>query len=444
VAIVRRLAAVMQVVFGTTLDDLARSTGCVQRERKFFGSALIRMLVLTVVHKPAATDRDYQSMAAKLGIQVTEQAIRQRFTSRLVTFLAQALRHVLTQTLAVNRVAGPLLRKFTDVRIGDSTTLLLPDEFAEQFPGCGGTGAACKAALKIQVLWSLVTGELLRFLLEPGRASDNRSAIAEGRPPTGSLSIFDLGYFSLERFRQIGEALACWISRFQHGTKVFDPAGKLLDLLQFLRERGERGLVELHAILGEKERLACRLIAVRVPPEVAARRRQKIREKAHDHGREPSQEYLDFQEWTIFITNCSPELVTWNEVVVLYRARWQIELLFKLWKSHNCLAARELNASPQRQMAVLYAKLIGVIVQHWILLTATWNDAQRSLRKAAALLSDWVVLLSQVLDDQNALATLLGRLRDALVPFARVQRRRKHPSLFQLLENPELLDYNLS
>jgi hypothetical protein len=442
--IIRRLAVAMQAVFGATLDDLARSTGCVQRKRKFSGVSLLRMLVLTLLQKPAGRDRDYCSMAAKLGIHVTEGAVGQRFTSRLVAFLEQALKHVLVQTLRVNRVATGLLRKFTDVRIGDSTTLLLPDELAEQFPGCGGTGTACKAALKIQVLWSLVTGELLRFLLEPGRASDNRSAVADGQPPAGSLSILDLGYFSLERFRRVGAAVAYWISRFQHGTKVFDPAGNLLDLLQFLREHGERGLVELQVLLGGTERLACRLIAVRVPPEVAARRRQKIREKARDHGREASQEYLDFQDWTIFITNCPPELLTWKEVVVLYRARWQVELLFKLWKSHNRLAARELDASPQRQMAVLYAKLIGVIVQHWILLTATWNDAQRSLRKAAALLSDWVVLLSQVLDDHQALYTLLGRLRDALAPFARVQRRRKHPSLFQLLGNPDLLEYTLT
>ena len=55
---------------------------------------------------------------------------------------------------------------------------------------------------------------------------------------------------------------------------------------------------------------------------------------------------MDLQEWTIFVTNCPPEMLTWKEVVVLYRARWQIELLFKLWKSHNRLAQQEMNASP--------------------------------------------------------------------------------------------------
>ena len=177
---------------------------------------------------------------------------------------------------------------------------------------------------------------------------------------------------------------------------------------------------------------------------MAARRRQKIREKARDHGRNASHAYLDAQDWTIFITNCGPELLTWKEVVILYRARWQIELLFKLWKSYNRIAARETNATPERQMAVFYAKLIGVIVQHWLLLTTVWNDARRSLRRAAAILRNWISLFIEVLDDLERLCNLLGRLEAALPKPARVNRRRKHPSLSQLLENPELLEYTVA
>ncbi len=92
-------------------------------------------------------------------------------------------------------------------------------------------------------------------------------------------------------------------------------------------------------------RIVARLIAVRVPEETASRRRQNIREKARDHGREPSQEYLELQGWTIFVTNCGETLLTWKEVVVLYRARWQIKLLFKLWKSHNHVAVLEVAAT---------------------------------------------------------------------------------------------------
>ena len=80
-----------------------------------------------------------------------------------------------------------------------------------------------------------------------------------------------------------------------------------LSLLRFLQKHGKEGLVDVSVVLGEKERLPSRLIAIRVPPEVAARRRQQIRKKARNHGRQPSQEYLALQAWTIFITNCPSE-----------------------------------------------------------------------------------------------------------------------------------------
>lgn len=442
--IVTQVAAAMQAVFGATLDEAGRNAGCIRRQRKFSGSSLVRMLVLTLLERPAAKTRDFRSTAAKLGIHVTEKAIDRRFTNHLVTFLKNVLSLVVAQTLRAHPLATPLLEKFTEVRIGDSTTLPLADELADEFPGCGGSGKVSRAAMKIQLLWDLRSGTFLHFVLESGRASDATSAIAEAVPPAGSLSALDLGYFSLERFRRVNAAGAYWISRFQHGTTVFDASGKRLQLLSFLRRLGPHGLVDVGVLLGEEERLACRLVAVRVPPETVARRRQKIWEKARDHGRQPSREYLDMQEWTVFVTNCPPELLSWKEVVVLYRARWQIELLFKLWKSHNRLEEREPDASPQRQMAALYAKLIGVIVQHWLLLTATWSDNCRSLYKAAAILRGWIVLLSEALDDLQRLRSLIDRLRVALAHTARVSRRRKHPSSFQLLENPELLEYTLA
>ena len=207
------------------------------------------------------------------------------------------------------------------------------------FPAAAVAHGSGKAALKIQVLWELRHGRL-QVLLEPGRASDAKSPITEVPLPAGSLSIFDLGYFSVERFERVGQAKGYWLSRLQHGTAVCDAAGKPVALRKFLAKNAKRGVVDVRVQLGEK-RLPCRLVAVRVSPEIAARRRQKIREKARDHGREPSQEYLALQEWTIFVTNCPRSLLKWKEIVVLYRARWQIERLFKLWKSYNHLADRD-------------------------------------------------------------------------------------------------------
>jgi hypothetical protein len=440
--IVTQVTELLQGLLSTSMDELGRETGCVRRERKFSGSTLLSSLVLTVLRNPTPKSRDYQTTAAQLGVMVTEDAIAQRFTSELVEFLEAALRRVLRHVLTADAPPIALLERFTEAVIGDSTTVALPDEYAERFPGCGGTHGSGKAALKIQVLWALRHGTL-HVILEAGRASDAKSLISAIPLPAGTVSIFDLGYFSLERFERVEQAEGYWLSRLQHGTTVFDERGKRRDLREFLEENEQSGVADVPVQIGDK-RLRCRLVAVRVPPELAARRRQKIREKAQDHGREPSQEYLDLQSWTIFVTNCPPALLAWKEVVVLYRARWQIERLFKLWKSYNHLADRNVHAPAAKQLSEVYIKLIAVIVQHGMLLMTVWPDGQRSLWRAAASLAGWVAQWLAAIDDPAKIERVLDRQRQSLAKSARVNQRRKHPSCFQLLNNPELLEYTVA
>jgi hypothetical protein len=442
VSIVTQVVESLQGLLDESMDVLARETGCVKRERKFSGSTLLSTLVLTVMQNPKPQPQDYQTTAAQLGVDVTENAIAQRFTPELAAFLEAALHRVLGKALRTKAPPIQLLDRFTEVVIGDSTTIALPDEYAERFPGCGGSYGGGKAALKIQVLWDLRSGRL-QVRLEPGRASDAKSPITELAMTAGGLSILDLGYFSVDRFERVEQAGAYWLSRLQHGTKLYDAEGKPVALRKFLAKRAKRGVVAVRVQIGEK-RLPCRLVAVRVTPEIAARRRQKLREKARDHGREPSQEYLELQEWTIFVTNCPASLLTWKEVVVLYRARWQIERLFKLWKSFNRLGDHDADAPPAWQLAELYAKLIAVIIQHGILLMAVWLDGRRSLWRAAKSLRAWIGQLIATIDDTAKLRRVLKRQRQSLAKSARVNSRRKHPSCFQLLNNPELLEYTVA
>jgi hypothetical protein len=436
------VSAALQKNLDEELDEIARECKVVIRERVFTGRTLLLMIVVTLLHKPDATWADFHLTAAQLGLAVSQTAIEKRFArgQPLVDFFRKALERALEKTIACEPSSASLLQKFTAVLIGDATTINLPDELADLFQGCGGSVGTSRAALKIQVLWDIKTGRLVELHIEPGKASDVNSPIAKARTEVGSLSVFDLGYFDLDRFAALETNGAKFISRLQHGTEVYTKEGKRLDLLGHLRKQ-TTGLLDEEVLLGASTHLRCRLVAIRVPEEVANRRRQKAREKAAKRGRSPTAEYLELLGWSLFVTNCGAEELTWKAVVVLYRARWQIELLFRLWKSHNKLAKHREAATALEVLAVFYAKLLGILLQHWILVATAWPHERRSLLKAARALADMVKEVLLVLRDSAALAAALLRLRDLIGKLGGTTDRIKEPGHAQLLDDPELLDW---
>jgi len=378
-----------------------------------------------------------------LGAHVTPQAVEQRVTPALLDSLRQLWQAAVKCVVTSEARVTPLLAKFTQVLIGDSTTIGLTDALAGEFPGCGGSHGGGRAALKLQVIWDYLSGRLWRMPCDAGKQNDSTSPVMDETPPAGSLSIFDLGYFSLERFARWQAAGAHWPQRKNRGRGISDLLvwvdDESHDLYEWLKTQPP-GPIDRWVEVGAA-RLRCRIIALRVPAEVAAQRRQKARDKAAKKGRQPTARHLATCEWTVFLTSCPDELLTWQEAVVLYRVRWQIELLFKLWKSHG-LVDEHRSTDPVRQLVELYAKLIAVIIQHWLLLVTCWPDDRVSLTKASRLVRDQLPLLIAILGDLPQLVTTLTRWSHMLPGLARLAKRKSQPSNPQLLANPELLTYN--
>ena len=153
-------ATTLQTVLGLDLEPIGRQSGVIPRLRKFSAEILLKMLVFTLLKTPTPKTKDYVASAAQLGLSLTKRAVEKRFTPKLGIFLRGLLERVLLQAVAATPVATPLLAKFTSVRVGDSMTVTLLDACAAEFPGCGGKSDSGRAALKIQVVWDLCTGQL--------------------------------------------------------------------------------------------------------------------------------------------------------------------------------------------------------------------------------------------------------------------------------------------
>jgi len=186
--------------------------------------------------------------------------------------------------------------------------------------------------------------------------------------------------------------------------------------------------VDLRVTLGVGHRLPARLLARRVPREVAAARRRRLRAEAKRRGQAVSHARLALADWLIFVTNVPAERLRLDEALVLARARWQIELLFKLWKSHGHLDESR-SAHPWRVLCELYATLIAMVIQHWVLLLGCWAFPGRSLVTAAQAVR------------HHALPLAMATLCACLTAGCRINPRRTNPNTYQLLlAVPEVAD----
>jgi hypothetical protein len=245
------------------------------------------------------------------------------------------------------------------------------------------------------------------------------------------LHLGDLGYFNLDRLAKDQAEGVFWITRLKLGTSVYGLDGQRLELASWLSSSAA-SLIDIQVSLGEKHRLSCRFIAVRVPQEVADRRRHLLKESARKKQRPVSAQQLKLAEWTVVVTNVPEERLSVHDVLTLLRVRWQVELLFKLWKSHAKVDEWR-SENPWRILCEIYAKLIGLCLSHWLFAVSLWPYPDRSLFQAAKTVQKWATPLALAMQDPGQLRTTLIALCNCLMAGCRQQKRKTHAATFQEL-----------
>jgi hypothetical protein len=430
---VAQAAAQLQELLQDTAAQAAWDTGTCQRASPLSGAVLIQTLVLGYLADPDAALEDLAQTAALLGHPVSPQALDQRFTAPL----ARCLERLLGQ--AAGRAAGDpataaVLRQFTAVLVQDSTRLTLPAALADYWRGGGTRAGRDQAAVKFQVRLDLCSGELRGLVVEPGRASDQATSLQRADLRPGELHLRDLGYFDLEVLQDIAAAGAFYLSRVQDGTGLYTPAGTPLDLARLAR-RYPGDVFDQPIHLGARQRLAARLVMVRVPPAVAAARRRALRAKATKKGYTPSRDKLALCAWNVYVTNVPADVLDVDEVLALARARWQIECLFRHWKSDGHLAVSR-SRKPWRVVSEVFARLLALVLGDGQVVVACGVLLGRSLRRAWRAVRRLAAALAGALADRRALVRVLGHVAASLRRAARLEKRRRQPSAAQVLNDP--------
>ncbi len=433
------LPPVLQSVFTTSATMAARASGFVQRRSKLTGAAFVQTLVFGwLANRHAPLSQLVQ--AAAVRVPISPQGLDQRFGPAAAACLQQVLAVAIGQVIAGAQVPLPLVQRFAGVYLLDSTTISLPAALASVWRGCGGrTPGSGAAALKLQVGLDLVRGALWGLELCAGRLQDKAAHLQHAVLPANVLRITDLGYYSLRRFRALATQGGWWLTRLHPQTVVLVD-GRRQPVPTLLAAHGPAVLagtapVDVAVQVGARERLPCRLLAWRVPPAVAAERRRKMHAEAQREGETVSAIRGALADWTVLLTNVPADQLSVEEAMALYRARWQIELLFKQWKSQGGLAVVSRSTKPWHVLCEVYAKLLGLLVQHWLLVAGGWHHAARSLWKAAPAVRVHALVLAAALRSRRRLRAVLTDLQTILAATTPIDRRRSRPPTFLRLRD---------
>jgi hypothetical protein len=317
---------------------------------------IIQSFMLMIVHR----NKSYQDWAtcisSILRLTVSKQAVFNRLNQSFANTLKALLTNVISQQSS-KQIDVKLFKSFNSVWLQDSTTFHLPDAVVSLFKG-NSSGGKQKSLAKLNVLYNISNGSIP--VMDLFNFTDNEQKIASIKHPfinKGDLIIRDLGYFVLSVFEQLQNEGVFFLSRLHFGVKLYMPDTiKQVELSKILRGKKQ---VDIQVLCGKHNKLKARLVAIKLSNEQANNRIRKAKQN-RDKRLNHNEEYYKLLEYAIFITNVQNDKWRVKQVAQAYKIRWNIEILFKSWKSgiHIKDMIPDVKTNVYRVECVLYLILI--------------------------------------------------------------------------------------
>ena len=379
------LAMLTEFFSAEQIEATARRTGFVRRTSKITGKLFLALVTFGSWSDATTTLAQLVAKATQLGgqVAVSPEALYQRMNKHAHAFLREMIRFALAKLQACEpRCDVSLFAPFARVHLADSTGFALPDSLKETFPGAGGSAA--QAGAKIQLVWDYKHSIFTHFALTPWNIPDQKyidTVVALAKKH--DLFLFDLGYFKIKALAKIAAVQAYFVCRLNHQATLLEAGadGVVPVALAGRLATVEQTILEQPILIGAKEQVAARLIAARVPEEVVNARRRAARKNAKKKGYTPSHAHLTLLAWSLFITNVPATIWQTATVLKVYPIRWQIELIFKSWKSYLHLAVLK-TTKEASTLCHLYGRMLLILLNYALcpqVRAALWAKKQREV-----------------------------------------------------------------
>lgn len=355
------------VLLQEQLEEIAKTTKFITRKREISSSAIVAVLLIGCSGSQNISSLETISSYLNkwFNISMKPQSLQGKLNRKeSVAFMKEVATRVMMHE--ANKVINKLLKKHTKrnsschlykrILLQDSTVISLPESVARIFKGCGG--GASKAAVKCDFIIDQVRHLIVKIKFVAGRIPD--SSLSDGILEflrEGDLVIRDLGYFNLDNFTFMNRKKIKFISMLKQQVNVYLTKSEEtpLDLIKYLKKLGvSKKAIDIEVYIGKVARIPMRLIGIKVPEEVL-----KVRIKRHKEERKNklSKVLREWKGYTMMLTNITKNELSIEQILKMYRIRWQIELFFKNIKSYLHID-KFTGKNKYRILILIYTKLI--------------------------------------------------------------------------------------
>jgi DDE family transposase len=137
--------------------------------------------------------------------------------------------------------------------------------------------------------------------------------------------------------------------------RLWDQAGAPFDLVAALGAAGPQARASFALYLREEKSgqvLPVWIHALHLNAPACNRARRRVKRRAVSRGRTVRAQTLFLSEWVLVLTTLPPTELRAEDILELYRIRWQVELVIKRYKS--LLAAAQVRAKQGSPLALVY------------------------------------------------------------------------------------------
>lgn len=366
---------------------------------------------------------------------ISKQAIDKRFNERTKNMLYRILQQVMSKQVVCNHSFLKSKSMFTDIQIMDSTEFKVSKKVAASFPGYGGTGR--EAIAQIQFEYQLFDSKITEFTIGSAIDSDSKAGMKNiDSIPSGTLLLRDLGYFSPKVFNELSGKNLYFISRAKSQWNFYTKEeGRFVrlttaNIIEKIKHQEEKYL-DMEVYVGAQELSPVRLIANLLTSEQAA-----IRLKNKSSNRKLGIDALESIGLNLFVTNVEAIKCNAKEIYELYTLRWQVELIFKTWKSVMQLhKIQPMNAV--RLECILLIKLLWVML-NWSILNQLkeLTKSDLSFHKFSHTLQNRSIKITlSILENENLLYKWLLKLSQISLKYHQKEYKKGGNKMDEILKN---------